>query len=126
MSVLAEFIAQELNIDAANAKTAAGLCKADLVSETVFEFAELQALNRTPMTMQKWIEKLDEFLKISGRDILTDSGKISHDQALQKAHKEYEKFHIEELKQPTEVEKHFVEAEKELKKIESQINLKQK
>ena len=41
------------------------------------EFAELQALERKPMTMQDWITKLDEFLKISGRKLLDHAGKIS-------------------------------------------------
>jgi hypothetical protein len=49
------------------------------------EFAELQALNRTPMYMLDWIAKLDDFLKLTGRDILTHAGQISHGQALQKA-----------------------------------------
>jgi len=83
------------------------------------EFAELQAINRKPMTMRDWIAKLDDFLKLSGRDILTHAGRISHDAALQKAHEEYEKFRQAQLAQPTEVEKHFIEAEKELKQIES-------
>ena len=40
------------------------------------EFAELQALNRKPMTMRNWIEKLDEFLKISGRELLDHAGRF--------------------------------------------------
>ncbi len=82
------------------------------------DFAELQALNRKPMTMLDWITKLDDFLKLSGRDILTHAGKISHDTALEKAHKQYEKFRQLELSQPTEVEKHFIEMEQEIKQIE--------
>ena len=62
---------------------------------------------------------VDDFLKLSGRDILTHAGKISHDKALRKAHEEFEKFHARQLEEPTEVEKHFVEAEAELKKIEA-------
>ena len=83
------------------------------------EFAELQALNRRPMTMRDWIAKLDDFLKLSGRNILTHAGKISHDAALLKAHEEFEKFQVAQLAQPTEAEKHFLDAERELKKIES-------
>ncbi|MCD6580417.1 MAG: virulence RhuM family protein [Desulfuromusa sp.] len=82
------------------------------------EFAELQAINRNPMTMKDWIEKLDDFLRISGRDILTHAGKISHDKALLKAHGEYEKYRQVQLAQPSQVEEHFIEAEKELKQIE--------
>ena len=84
-----------------------------------FEFAELQARSRKAMSMRNWVEKLDDFLKISDRDLLTHAGKITHEQAKTKAQLEYEKFHRQRLMQPTEVEKHFVEAEKELKAIES-------
>lgn len=94
----------------------------DLLNRIVtmyLEFAELQALNRKPMAMQDWITKLDDFLKLSERNILTHAGKISHEAALEKAHEEYEKFRQTQLDQPTEVEKHFIEAEKELKQIES-------
>ena len=83
------------------------------------EFAELQAINRKPMTMQDWITKLDDFLRLSGRDILSHAGKISHNKALLKAHEEYGKFRKTQLTQPTEVEKHFIEAEKQLKQIEA-------
>jgi hypothetical protein len=83
------------------------------------EFAEMQAMSHKPMTMIDWIRKLDDFLKVSDRDLLTHSGKISHESALKKAHEEYQKFHQRELTQPTEVEQHFIQAEKELKQIES-------
>src|SRR5690606_16546169 len=48
------------------------------------EFAELQALNRKPMYMAEWIRKLDDFLRLSDREILTHSGKVSHDDAVAK------------------------------------------
>jgi len=82
------------------------------------EIAELQALNRNSMTMQDWIERLHQFLTMTGRELLTHAGKISHDSALQKAHAEYEKYRLQQLDKPTEVEKHFIEAEKELRQIE--------
>ena len=49
------------------------------------EFAELQARNRKPMHMQEWIAKLDDFLRLSERDILTQAGKISHETAIEMA-----------------------------------------
>jgi len=49
------------------------------------ELAELQALNRKPMYMKDWIERLDDFLKMTGNDILQHAGTISHEQALKKA-----------------------------------------
>lgn len=48
------------------------------------ELAELQALNRKPMYMKDWIERLDEFLKMTGNEILEHSGNISHQQALKR------------------------------------------
>ena len=82
------------------------------------DFAELQALNRKPMYMRDWITKLDDFLKISDRDILTHAGKISRDEAIQKAHSEYAKYHKQLLEAPSLVEKHFWDAIEEAKKIE--------
>jgi hypothetical protein len=86
---------------------------------TYLEFAELQALNRNPMYMRDWIAKLDDFLKLTGRDILTNAGKISHEDALEKAYEEYEKYRRQKLTAPTAAEKHFVDAEKEVKQIEA-------
>jgi len=82
------------------------------------DFAELQALNRKPMYMKDWIAKLDEFLKVSERDILTHAGKISHEAAIEKARIEYEKFRKRSLEEPSPVERHFIEAVKEVKKLE--------
>lgn len=93
----------------------------DLLNRIVtlyLEFAELQALSRNPMTMEDWIGKLDDFLELSGRDLLTHAGKITHDEALRKAHEEYEKHRLRRLEQPTRVEVDFAEAERELERIE--------
>jgi len=83
------------------------------------EMAELQALNRNPMRMQDWIERLDQFLTMTGRDLLADAGQVSHEAAIRKAHEEYEAFRLQQLEEPTEVERHFIEVEEELKQIES-------
>jgi len=83
------------------------------------EIAEIQALNQTPMTMQDWIERLHQFLTMTGRELLTHAGTISHEAAIQKARTEYEAFRLKQLNEPTEVEKHFIEAERELKQIEA-------
>ena len=56
------------------------------------DVAEINALDRHPMTMQDWIDELDYFLKMTRKDILKDSGKVSHEQALKKAHEEYDKY----------------------------------
>ncbi|MGI9067220.1 MAG: virulence RhuM family protein [Pyrinomonadaceae bacterium] len=78
------------------------------------EFAELQALNRKPMYMRDWIVKLDEFLRLGDREILTHAGSISHEQALQKAELEFEKFRVLQLAQTSQVEKDFDQAVKKL------------
>lgn len=82
------------------------------------ELAELQALNRQPMYMKDWIERLNDFLGMTGRDVLTNAGTISHQQALDKAREEYEKYHQRILNEPSPAEKHFIEAIGEVKKIE--------
>ena len=81
------------------------------------ELAEVQALNRQPMYMRDWLAKLDDFLRLGGRDILQHAGKISHEQAVQKAELEFEKFHRPQLALPSQVEQDFDAAVKELKKL---------
>ncbi len=56
------------------------------------EVGEIQAMNRTPMYMNDWVGRLDGFLTMTGKDILTHSGSISHEMALEKAHSEYDKY----------------------------------
>jgi len=56
------------------------------------ELAELQAINRKPMYMKDWVRSLDNFLNMTGNDILTHAGTISHEVALDKAHGEYRKY----------------------------------
>lgn len=72
------------------------------------ELAELQALNRKPMYMNDWITRLDDFVKMTGNDVLKDTGKISHQQAINKANAEYEKHKHMIKNEVSEVEKHFV------------------
>lgn len=83
------------------------------------EMAELQAMSQITMTMRDWIERLDQFLTMTGRDLLVDAGSISHQSALDKAHAEYKSFKQKLLEKPSEVEKHFIEAEKTLKQLSS-------
>jgi hypothetical protein len=56
------------------------------------DIAELQATRRKPMYMQDWIAKLDDFLQLTGYEILEHAGKISHEQAIEKANQEYKVF----------------------------------
>ena len=80
------------------------------------DIAEINALDRHPMTMQDWTEELDLFLKMTKKDILKNSGTISHEAALKKAHEEYEKYMKTHL---TTAEKDYLEMLKEeVKEIE--------
>jgi len=62
-------------------------------------FAEGQALRRTPMHMADWIKKLDAFLSVNEREILTHAGRISHEMAEEAAEAEYEKFNRRRISQ---------------------------
>lgn len=60
--------------------------------EQYLVFAEGQAMRRVPMHMTDWVKKLEAFLTLNDRDILTHAGRISHEMALLKAEQEYGKF----------------------------------
>ena len=82
------------------------------------DFAELQAKSHVPMYMKDWIKKLDDFLTLSGKELLTHAGSISAEVAKMKADTEYEKFRERTQYQLSPVEIHFIEAfEAEQKKL---------
>lgn len=64
----------------------------NLIVTLYLDFAELQASNRRAMTMKEWVSKLDDFLKLSEKQILSGAGKVSKEKAEEKARKEYEKY----------------------------------
>jgi len=72
------------------------------------EIAEIRALDRTPMYMNDWIKQLDVFLKMTNKDILSNSGTISHQQALERAISEYDIYKEKHKNRITQVEKDFV------------------
>jgi hypothetical protein len=80
------------------------------------DFAELQALERKQMTMQDWVAKLDEFLKASGRNLLTHAGKISAEEAIEKAEREYARYRSLQDQQPRAVDAAFEKAVRRLEK----------
>lgn len=63
--------------------------------EQYLVFATGQAMRRIPMYMKDWIEKLHGFLKLNDRNILTHAGNISHQLAIEKAEKEYDKYNLQ-------------------------------
>lgn len=77
-------------------------------------FAEGQAMRRIPMHMKDWIAKLDAFLSINDREILTHAGRISHEMAKQIAEDEYEKFNKKRLSEESRTESDFDKAIKAL------------
>ena len=83
------------------------------------EFAELQAKEQIPMYMKDWMERLDEFLKVSRKELLTHAGKISREVAEKKALSEFAKYKERTLSDLSAVEKHFLDSiEEKYKEIE--------
>ena len=87
------------------------LKKLNLIVSMYLDFAELQAMEGLLMKMGDWINKLDSFLSVSNKEILTNSGKVSHNRAIEKAKIEYAKFRNDEDK------KYISDFDKEMKKL---------
>lgn len=82
------------------------------------DYAELRAKDHKPMYMRDWIQKLDDFLSLSDKEILTHAGSISAKLAKEKADAEYDKFKERTANELTPVEIHFIEQfEREQKKL---------
>jgi hypothetical protein len=98
----------------------------NLIVSAYLDFAELQATSRRPMRMQDWIGKLDDFLKLSDRDILIHAGKISHEAAEARAHEQFEQFEQRrralESAEPTSDFDKFVDEARKLKPPEKPKN----
>ena len=82
------------------------------------DIAEVHALNHEPMYMKDWIETIDDYLKMTRRDILRTKGTVTHRQALEKAHEEYEKYKKREESRLSLVEQHFLDSINELEGLE--------
>ena len=76
-----------------------------------FDLAEVSAMEHRPMHMKDYIENIDSLLKSMNRPVLTDSGKVSHDKAIEKAEIEYKKYINENL---SEIEKEYLKAISEI------------
>lgn len=109
--------------DAEIAKTYLSSDELDTLNRIVslyLDFAELQAKSHKPMYMKDWIQKLDDFLKLSGKELLSHAGKISAELAKQKADTEYDKFKERTAYSLSPIEIHFLENfEKEQKKLKN-------
>lgn len=70
------------------------------------DVAEIKALRRKTMTMNDWVKELDYFLKMTDNEILNYKGTVSHKEALEKTHQEYDKYMQTHL---TQAEKDYLE-----------------
>lgn len=82
------------------------------------DIAEVRALNHEPMYMKDWLETIDDYLKMTRREILTTRGSISHKQAIEKAHAEYDKYKKKQDELLSNVEKDFIHSIEMLEQIE--------
>lgn len=78
-----------------------------------FDFAEVQAMRHRPMHMSDYVEHLDRLLSLNGEEVLQNAGKVSHQQAMDKAEKEYRIYQKNTL---SPVEESYLQAMKELEK----------
>ncbi len=75
-------------------------------------------MNRKPMHMADWIDKLDEFLKLGDHPLLLGAGKVQAKVAAEKVDAEYDTWHARTISAPSAVEQHFMEAVDKAKAIE--------
>jgi len=83
----------------------------NLLVSAFLDLAEFQARRNQLMNMNDWLERTNKFLDSNSLDILPNAGNISHDQAVEKAHQEYEQFRLDQDK------KYISDLDKEIKKI---------
>lgn len=72
------------------------------------ELAELQALNRKPMYMKDWIARLDDFIRMTGNEVLDNAGSVSHQQMLAKAEQAYAEYKAQTQQELSRAEQDFV------------------
>ncbi len=75
------------------------------------DFAERQAERQQTMTMEDWAKHLDNILSVTGEQLLTGNGTVSHKQAMEKAEEEYKKYKAKTL---SDVEKDYLDSIKQL------------
>ena len=75
------------------------LQRLNLLVSQFLDFAELQALEQRAMTMNDWINELDNQIIQNKRKLLEGKGKISHQEAMEKAEKEFKTYRDREMKQ---------------------------
>jgi len=86
-----------------------------LLVEQYLAFAETMAQQQTPMYMKDWIQRLDAIIQLNGQELLTHAGKISHQQALDKSAREYDKY--KDSQKQLQIEESIKELEADLEKL---------
>ena len=86
------------------------------------DIAEVHALNHEPMYMKDWLETIDDYLKMTRRDILYTQGTVTHSQALEKAHNEYKKYKKKQDESLSSVEQHFIDSINDLNKLGKSVD----
>ena len=86
-----------------------------LLVEQYLAFAETMAQQHTTMYMKDWIGRLDAIIQLNGRELLTHAGKISHQLALEKSAREYEKY--QETQKQLQHKESLRELEQDLKRL---------
>jgi hypothetical protein len=105
---------------AKNYLTEAELSDLNHIVSGYLEFAENRARRHQTMHMKDWISHVDKILSADDRELLKNAGKITHDQAVDKAKLEYDKFRNRTSFELTPVEMHFIE---NLKKLQGVIDI---
>lgn len=82
------------------------------------DIAEVHALNQEPMYMRDWLDTIDDYLKMTRRNILETKGTVTHKQALDRAHSEYEKYKERQDNILSPVETAFLENIEQLSEVE--------
>lgn len=103
---------QEVTI-AKNYLTADELFVLNRLVSAFFDLAEIKAQEHTPMHMKDWLAELDKFAVVYGKGVLSNSGSISHDNAVKKATSEYRKYQVRTL---SPVEQDYLDTVKSLQK----------
>ena len=102
---------------AKNYLTEQELKELNAITSAYLDFAELQALRKKPMTMNDWVNKLDDFLHMSDSEVLSNAGTISHEMAIEKAKEEYVKYKEKNIDELSQVEKDFLESAKKVQQL---------
>ena len=91
-----------------------------------FDLAELRAMQHQPMYMHDWVIELDDFAKRYGKGILSDAGMVSHQEALEKAVDEYEKYRHRTIEELSPVERDYLTSITSIKSTQNKLESKSK